>query len=98
MVASRPIVPTPISDIKTIFERKKPGILVKDNPVTFFNTILFLLKDIDLQISLGKKGKEYAEKKLNGEILISDLNKFYYKELENKNTSLDNSHFSSKKY
>ena len=86
LATGRPIVSTPISDIKTIFEREKIGILARDNPEDFSKAIVNLLKDKELQIFLGKKGKEYAEEKLNWKILVSDLNKFYYKVLENKNT------------
>lgn len=84
LASGRPVVSTPISDIKTIFEKEKIGILAEDNPEDFSNAILKLLKDKDLQIYLGDKGKEYAEKKLNWVILVSDLNKLYYKALENK--------------
>ena len=84
LATGRPIVSTPISDIKTIFEREKIGILARDNPEDFSKAIVNLLKDKELQFFLGKKGKEYAEKKLNWEILVSDLNRFYYKVLENK--------------
>jgi len=86
LASGRPIISTPISDIKMIFKTEKIGILAEDNPEEFSDAILKLLRDKNLQTYLGKKGKEYAEKKLNWEILVIDLNKFYYKVLENKNT------------
>jgi glycosyltransferase involved in cell wall biosynthesis len=85
LASGKPIVSTPISDIKTMFEREKIGILAQDNPEDFSNAILKLLKDKDLQIQLGERGEKYARKKLNWELLVNDLNKFYKKVLENKN-------------
>lgn len=85
LASGRPIVSTPISDIKMIFKKEKIGVLTEDNPEDFSNAILELLRDEGLQIYLGKKGGKYAEKKLNWEVLVSDLNKFYHKALNNKN-------------
>lgn len=87
LASGKPIVSTPISDIKIIFEREKIGILTEDTPEDLSNAILKLLKDKDLQIYLGQKGREYAEKRLNWEILASELNKFYYRAFENRNTN-----------
>lgn len=82
LASGRPIISTPISDIKTIFEKEKIGILAEDNPEDFSKAILKLLKDKDLQLYLGKKGKKYAEKHLNWEILTKNLNEFYHKALQ----------------
>jgi glycosyltransferase involved in cell wall biosynthesis len=82
LASGRPIISTPISDIKTIFEKEKIGILAEDNPEDFSKAILKLLRDKDLQLYLGKKGKEYAEKHLNWEILTKNLNEFYHKALQ----------------
>jgi glycosyltransferase involved in cell wall biosynthesis len=84
LASGKPIISTPVSDIKIIFEKEKIGILAEDNPEDFSKAILNLLKDKDLRFYLGKKGREYAEKKLNWEILVNNLNKFYHKAIENK--------------
>lgn len=86
LASGKPIVSTPISDIKIIFEREEIGILAEDTPEDFSNAILKLLKDKNLQTCLGQKGRKYAEKRLNWEILASELNKFYYRAFEKGNT------------
>lgn len=86
LASGRPIVSTPISDIKLIFEKYKIGILAEDNSTDFSNAIVKLIGDKAQQIYLGEKGMKYAQQELNWYILVDDLNKFYLRALGSKDT------------
>ncbi len=77
LASCRPIISTPISDIKTIFQEFKIGVTADDNPEDFSNAIITLLADKTLQTHFGEKGKEYAEQELNWSILVEKLCDFY---------------------
>jgi len=73
LASGRPVVSTPISDIKTIFEREGIGLLAADRPDDFSRAILELLRDEIRQKELGKKGQDYAESVLNWPALVRGL-------------------------
>ncbi len=77
LASGRPVVSTPISDIKTLFEREKIGLLAADNPDDFSRAILGLLEDEARQHELGTKGKAYGEKALNWPTLVGRLLALY---------------------
>jgi len=77
LASGKPVISTPISDIKTIFEKEKIGILAEDNPDDFSRAILRVLKDQPLQNELGEKGKTYGENVLNWETLVCQLLALY---------------------
>ena len=87
LASGKPVISTPISDIKTIFEKEKIGILADDNPDDFARAILRLLKDQPLQNELGEKGKTYGENVLNWETLIGRLLGLYHKALADRESA-----------
>jgi glycosyltransferase involved in cell wall biosynthesis len=77
LASGRPVVSTPISDIKTIFERAGIGLLAADRPDDFSRAILDLLGDEARQEELGKKGKDYGEGVLSWPVLVRGLLALY---------------------
>jgi glycosyltransferase involved in cell wall biosynthesis len=77
LASGRPVVSTPISEIKAIFEQEKVGLLAADRPDDFSRAILELLKDEARQNELGKKGQSYAESVLNWPALVRRLLALY---------------------
>jgi len=77
MAAARPIVSTPISDIKTIFNDYGIGVLAEDNSIDFGEKILRLLADKKRRKYLGERARKYAENHLNWKMLTKRLEDVY---------------------
>ena len=77
MAAAKPIVSTPISDIKTIINDRGIGVLAEDNSVDFGKAIMRLLDDKKRRKYLGERARKYAENHLNWKILTKRLEDVY---------------------
>ncbi|MDH4197583.1 MAG: glycosyltransferase family 4 protein [Candidatus Aminicenantes bacterium] len=84
LAAGRPVVSTRISDIKSILEKEKIGLLADDNPDDFSRAILGLLADGARQTELGKKGQAYGQSVLSWPTLVNRLLVLYEQALADR--------------
>lgn len=73
----RPIVASPVGDVKTIVETHKVGLLARDDQ--FAEAIDRLLRDNILREELGHNARRAAEEAFNWETIIDQLEQFYFK-------------------
>ncbi|MCD4735994.1 MAG: glycosyltransferase family 4 protein [Bacteroidales bacterium] len=77
--AGKPVVSTPVSDLKEIFSTHEIGLLANDNPEEFSEAIIKVLRNKSLQKKLGGNARRYAERYLEWGILAKELERFYLK-------------------
>lgn len=75
LAAGRPIVASPVGDVKTIVERFGVGLLASNE--TFAETIERLLQDQELRTRMGNAARRTAETEFDWEHLIDQLEAFY---------------------
>jgi glycosyltransferase involved in cell wall biosynthesis len=81
--AGKPVVSTPVSDLKEIFLTHEVGLLANDNPEEFSEAIIKLFRNKSLQKTLGGNARKYAEHYLKWSILTKELEDFYSMTLSN---------------
>jgi len=77
MAAGRPVVASPVGDVKTIVETHRVGLLARDEE--FADALHRLLYDDALREELGHNARHTAETVFNWERLVNDLEAFYFK-------------------
>ena len=77
--AGRPVVATAVGDVADILRAEEVGIVKQPQPEEFLDGILTLLRNKELRLSLGKKGRELGETKLSWPRLTEILEEFYLK-------------------
>jgi glycosyltransferase involved in cell wall biosynthesis len=77
MAAGRPVVASPVGDVRTIVENYRVGLLARDEE--FADALHRLLYDDALREELGHNARHTAETVFNWERLVNDLEAFYFK-------------------
>lgn len=80
MAAGRPVVASPIGDVKTIVETHRVGLLARDEE--FADAFHRILSDDALREELGHNARRTAETVFNWERLVDQLEAFYRRILE----------------
>jgi glycosyltransferase involved in cell wall biosynthesis len=75
--SGRPVVSTPIGDIRVIFEKERIGLLANDQPEDFADVLSRLIEDRPLQSRLAKRAWDYAQLNLNWERIAREMGLFY---------------------
>jgi len=87
MCAGRPIIATNVSDLAELFERRRIGLLSKDQPEPFAKNTLDLLTNPVLRQSMGFEARKTAEEEFSWEALAGRMEEFYLlimKQIPNK--------------
>jgi glycosyltransferase involved in cell wall biosynthesis len=77
LAAGRPVVASPVGDVRTIVETYRVGLLARDEE--FADALHRLLYDDALREELGHNARHTAETVFNWERLVNDLETFYFK-------------------
>ncbi|MGC8947609.1 MAG: glycosyltransferase family 4 protein [Anaerolineae bacterium] len=77
LAVGRPVVASPVGDVKTIVETYQVGLLARDEE--FADALHRLLNDDALREELGRKARRTAETVFNWERLVDELEAFYRK-------------------
>jgi glycosyltransferase involved in cell wall biosynthesis len=80
IAAGRPIVASPVGDVKTIIETHNVGLLASDD--SFAEALNQLLTDSTLREELGHNARRAAETVFNWEHRVNDLETFYRRILD----------------
>jgi glycosyltransferase involved in cell wall biosynthesis len=79
LAAGRPVVATAISDVADILVAEGAGIVKQPQAEDFLDGILTMLRNKDLRLLYGKKGRTLAETKLSWTHITKGLEKYYLK-------------------
>jgi glycosyltransferase involved in cell wall biosynthesis len=77
LAAGRPVVSTDVGDIADILLTEEAGIVKRPQVEDFVEGILTLIRDEDLRLSYGKKGRTLAEAKLSWTHITERLESYY---------------------
>ncbi len=77
--AGNPIVSTKVGGVADVVHHEKAGFLTPSNePQLFANSLLTLLENPVLRITMGEYGKKFAFEKFGYQRLIKDMSNLYY--------------------
>lgn len=82
MAMGRPIVSSPVGEIKSLFKTENIGRLAQDQPEAFARVVGELLTDPQTCEQLGRAARQAAEKRYSWEFLAKRLEQFYFKTLQ----------------
>lgn len=77
--SGRPVVSTPVGDVRTIFESEGIGLLAGDRPEEFSRVLEELLGDRERRALLGRRALAYARENLDWRLIAREAEKFYNK-------------------
>jgi len=77
LALGRPIVATPVGDVKTLFETEEIGLLCPAQPEALAEQTLKLFADKELCARLGLRARRVAETRFNWERLTDELEELY---------------------
>lgn len=78
MSIGRPTISNPVGDIKTLFESHEIGLLAQWDPRDFARKIICLIEHPEIADKLGDNARNLAISVYDWEILIRQLEDFYY--------------------
>ena len=78
MACGKPVVTTKVGGIPEVIENGKNGLLVEPaNSQEMANAITTLLRDEEMRLKMGKRGRKIAEEKYNAEVIARRVLKIY---------------------
>ena len=84
MAMGRPIISSPVGEMKELFTNEKIGALVKDEPETFAKAVEEVLQNGTKCEQMSRAAREAALKRYSWEFLAARLEKFYHEVLNKK--------------
>jgi len=73
MAQSKPVVATDVGSVSEIVDNEKTGFLVEpENPQALADSVMILLKDRNMAIEMGKKGKMKVQEQFTVEKMVHD--------------------------